>query len=734
MATENKTEKNKFSRRKFLQRGAIVMGGTVVASYLGCSPLRRFAAQKVEGMDLPATISSFKPDFWFQVLADNSILMKSPKVEMGQGIFTGYAMMAAEELEVPLEQIKVEHASTGSGIIDVNGATGGSNSTLALFTPIREVAATMREMLKIAAAKKWGVKVETVSVKNGLLTSGTHSNTYAEISAETKDWEIPKTPILKDKSTFKYIGKTVKRVDLKAKVMATTKYTIDTELPEMLHAVTLESPYFEGKIKTIDLSKAEKSNDVVKVVRKDELVAVVAKTHYAALKAIEKIEVTWDVPKKWQQADMEAIVTVGKTKATNIQKEGKAASIIEDNQAEVFKQEYRTSIATHAPMEVFGSIAYVEKDKTTIIIGTQSPESIQKQVAKTLNINSDKVDVQVAFLGGGFGRKGSGRNASNAAILSQIVGKPVKLLPTREQEFQNSVYRPNSHHVLQAKIDKNGKIEAIIHDQATPDMILKMIAGDMAIKVMGADWVSAGHGASILYNVPNKTVNIWNTEVPYHASIWRGVGMFANTFAIESFMDELAVKTKKDPIAMRIELLKNGDELEKRMALALTTIQEKSSWNSVKPANIGRGIAICSDRKTVAVAVVEVEIVEGKIQVKSVVQALDVGFAVNPEGIRSQIEGATMMGISGALFEEVLVKDGQMAVTNYHEYPMATLADTPDIQSIILENSEEMYGVGEPPIAPIAPAIANAIFNLTGKRLRQLPLQKALDNYKELKV
>jgi isoquinoline 1-oxidoreductase subunit beta len=385
-------------------------------------------------------------------------------------------------------------------------------------------------------------------------------------------------------------------------------------------------------------------------------------------------------------------------------------------------------------MEVFGSIAHVTKDKTTIIIGTQTPEAIQKQVAKDLDIDSDKVDVKIPYLGGGFGRKTPRNNASQAAILSQMVGKPVKMIPSREQEFQNSLYRPNSHHVLQAKIDKNGAIEAITHNQATPDMILKSIGGDMAIKLLGADFVSAGHGASILYNIPNKAVNMWNTEVPYPASIWRGVGMFANTFAIESFMDELAVQTKKDPISMRIELLKNGNELAKRMALALATIQEKSGWNSAKQTNIGRGVAICSDRKTVAVAVVEVEIVEGKIKVKRVMQALDMGFAVNPEGIRAQIEGATMMGISGALFEEVLVKDGQMAVTNYHEYPMVTLADTPDIQAIILENSEEMYGVGEPPIAPIAPAIANAIFNLTGKRLRQLPLQKALDNYKELKV
>jgi isoquinoline 1-oxidoreductase subunit beta len=725
----NSDNKKTFSRRTFLQRGAIVMGGTVVASYMSCSPLRRFAAQKAESMDLPASLSTLQPDFWFEVLADNTILLKSPKSEMGQGIFTGFAMLAAEELEVSLDQIKVEHANTSS-IVDAFG-TGGSSSTSSLYTPIREVAATMREMLKTAAAKQWGVKIETVIAQNGILTSGSHTAKYADIAATTKKWDIPETPNLKPKSTFKYVGTNQKRYDLKAKVMATAKYTIDSELPGMLHAMTLECPYFEGKIKTIDISKAETSANVLKVVREGEIMVVVAKTRYAADIAIQKIVVTWDIPKQWQQSDIEALVTVGKTKAVNIQKVGKAESMIADNTDPVFKQEYRTPIATHAPMEVFGAIADVQKDKTTIIIGTQVAGIIRSQVAKDLGIDKEQVDVQIPYLGGGFGRKTPRNYASVAAKLSKMMGKPVKIIPSREQEFQNSLYRPNTHHVLQAQIAKNGTIEAITHDQATPDMILKTMAGNMAVTFLGADWVSAGHGASILYNIENKATNIWNVEVPYPASIWRAVGIFPNTFAIESFIDELANQTKKDPIALRLELLKDGDEITERMAKALKVIEEKSGWETPKPSNIGRGVAVCSDRKTIAAAAVEVEIIDGKIQVKKVTNVLDVGFAVNPEGIRAQIEGATMMGIGAGLYEEITIKDGQINATNYHQYTMATLRDTPDIETIILENASELYGVGEPPIGPIAPAIANAIFNLTGKRLRTLPLQKALDAYTE---
>ncbi len=719
-------ENKKFSRRKFLQRGAIVMGGTVVATYLSAAPLRRFIAGKAESMDLPAGLSTLKPDFWFEVLADNTILLKSPKIEMGQGILTGLAMMAAEELEVPLDQIKVEHASTTKGSTDDLG-TGGSTSTLSLYKPLREVAATMREMLKTAAAKQWNVKVEDVTAQNGTLTSGKHTAKYAEIAASTKDWEVPKTPELKPKSAFKYIGTEQKRYDLKSKVMATAKYTIDSQLPDMLHALTLECPYFEGKIKTIDTSKAETSANVVKVVREGELVAVVAKTRYAADVAIQKIVVTWDVPKKWQQTDIEALITVGKTKPTSIQQVGDAAGLIESSKT-VFKQEYRTPIATHAPMEVFGAVADVQKDKTTIIIGTQTPSAIQKQVAKELDIDKEQVDVQIPYLGGGFGRKTPKNYASVAAKLSKMLGKPVKIIPSREQEFQNSLYRPNTHHVLQAKIGDNGSIEAITHDQATPDVIVKTLFGQTALNALGADWVSAGHGAGILYHVPNKSANVWNVEVPYPAGIWRGVGMFPNTFAIESFMDELATQTKKDPIAMRIELLKGDDEVTDRMAKALETLQEKSGWKTPKAKGVGRGVAVCSDRKGIAAAAIEVTVVEGKIQVKKVTTVIDVGFAINPEGIRAQVEGAAMMGISAGLYEEIQIKDGQIPVTNYHQYPLAKLSDTPDIQVVILENADEPYGVGEPPISPIAPAIANAVFDLTGKRLRNLPLQRTFES------
>lgn len=720
MSTNN--TKKGFSRRKFLQRGAIVLGGSVVASYLGCSPMRRFTAQKVESMDFPAMISSLQPDFWFEVLPDNTISLKSPKIEIGQGVFTGLAMLAAEELDVPYEQIKVEHAITTSGLYDEMN-TGGSSSTASLYEPIREVAATMREMLKEAAAKKWGIKASEIKTENGTLISGKNKITYAEIAKENKDWDIPKTPELRPKSAFKVVGKSVKRTDLKAKVMGTAKYTLDSELPEMLYAILLQSPYLEGTIKTLDTKEAEKSQGVVKVVREGELVAVVAKNYYAADTAFKKINVEWNIPNKIQQDDLIKLVTVGNGKEVNIQKEGNAKSIIEDNKTTVFRQEYRTPMAAHAQMEVNAAIAQVEADKATIIAGTQGPKIVIDTVSKALGLSKDKVEVHTPLVGGGFGRKAVKGLYVEAALISKAVGKPVKLYNSRQQEFQNSLYRPNTHHVLQAKIAQNGEIEAITHDQATPDMLKNLMGTDLPVKILGADFISAGHGASFMYNFKNKSVSVWNTDVPIPIGIWRGVGMFPNTFAVESFMNELAHQTKKDPIAFRMSLLQNDDKISVRSKKVLETLIEKSGWKNPKADGTGRGIAIGNDRKTIAAAAIELAIVDGKIVVKKVTQVLDVGVSVNPEGIKQQIEGATMMGIGAALYEEVTVKDGQIEQAYFSQYPMVTLADVPEIQCHILEGDEIPYGVGEPPLAPIAPAIAGAILDLTGKAVRSLPIK-----------
>lgn len=712
----------KFSRRKFFQRGAIVLGGVVVATYLGRGVIRRFAAQLAENMDAPAMIANNEPLIWFEILPDNTALIKSPKIEMGQGIFTGFAMLAAEELDVSLDQIKVVHANTANGPID-RISTGGSSSTSSLYESIRVMAAYIREMLKETAAKKWGITGDKISTQAGVLSSGENKITYAELAKSTKEWEEPSTPELRSANQFKFVGKEVKRIDLQPKVFGEPIYAIDQALPDMVYAAILQSPYIGASLKHIEVEKALKETGVIKVVQEEALVAIVAKNRYTAQKGLEKIQADWHIPKKWQQAEIEKLTQVGFGNEVSVQKVGSPKSILKENSDVVFSQQYRTSIGAHAHMEPNGAIADYKNGKLKLIIGTQAPDLLRKAVASALDISTDDVEIQLTYAGGAFGRRMDTKLAISAARISKIIGKPVHLFNTREQEFLNGIYRPQTHHVLTAKITKAGDIEAITHDQATPDQIFAQIPADLGPTILGADFVSAGHGASIMYNIENKAATLWHNKLPIEVGIWRGVGMFANTFAIENFFNELAYKIGKDPIALRIELLSGAEKLNERCVKVLNTISDRSNWNQQKSEGIGRGIAICNDRKTISAVVAEVSVSDNKIKVKKITQVIDAGLAINPDGIRMQVEGATMMGITATLYEQISIEDGRIVNSNFDTYPMVSLADTPEINVVIIEGADVPLGVGEPPLSPVAPAIAAAVFDLTGQRLRNLPLR-----------
>lgn len=714
----------KISRRRFFQRGAIIVGGVVVATYLGRGIIRRFAAQLAEDMDAPALIANNEPLIWFEILSDNTILIKSPKVEMGQGIFTGFAMVAAEELDVSLTQIKVVHANTAHGPID-RISTGGSSSTSSLYNSIREMAAYIREMLKVTAAKKWNTPVNKIITNKGILTNGILQITYAELAKSTREWEEPPKPKLRPSKDFKFVGKEVKRIDLLPKVFGEPIYAIDHSLPNMVYATLLQSPYIGANLKNIKIEEALKQPGVIKVLQEDDLVAIVAKNRYAAEKGLEKIQAEWHIPKKWQQAEIEKLTQVGVGNEVSIQKVGSVKSILNDSSEEVFTQQYRTTIGAHAHMEPNGAIADFQHQRVKIIIGTQAPDLLRKAVSSALDLSTDDVEIQLTYAGGAFGRRMDTKLAINAARISKNISKPVHLFNTREQEFLNGIYRPQTHHVLAAKILKTGTIEAITHDQATPDQIFAQIPANLGPTILGADFISAGHGASIMYNVENKAATMWHNKLPIDVGIWRGVGMFANTFAIESFFNELAYKIAKDPIALRIELLQGKEKINQRCLKVLESLREKSGWNQAKVTGIGRGMAICNDRKTISAVMAEIRITDNKIHITRITQVIDAGLAINPDGIRMQVEGATMMGITATLYEEISIKDGRITNSNFDNYPMVSLADTPEINVVIIEGEDIPLGVGEPPLSPVAPAIAAAVFDLTGQRLRSLPLKLA---------
>jgi isoquinoline 1-oxidoreductase subunit beta len=725
MATEetNKPKKT-FSRRKFFTRAGVGLVGTAALLYFGRSPIRRKISGVAADLDLPSGVLNFDTDMWFEINPDNTVTLKSPKIEMGQGIFTGFAMLAAEELDVTLEQITVVHGTTANGAADLAG-TGGSSSTSSLYKNIREVAATMRETLKLAASKVWNVDPSVIETKDGVLSANGKTMTYAELAVQTsaKAWKAAKTPALRPESQFKYVGTVQKRVDLNEKVTGSPIYAIDVNLPNMVYGSVLYCPYIGGSLKKADVSEAKNAPNVLKVVEHKDWIGVVASSRYAAIKAVEKINVEWNIPKKYTTQDIVNTITVGKGSKVNVQNVGNTEGVLGDAKIGLTSH-YRTPLGIHATMEPSVTVADVTADKAVIYAPIQLANKMQTAVATALDVSSKKVEVIPTFAGGGFGRRMQKHNAVEAALLSKAVGKPVHLLCNRQQEFQNGYMRPNTHHVLRGLVN-GGKVEALTHDMATADMVLWSLM-PIANAALGADFISAGHGARIPYAIPNHQATMWQSELPFTTGIWRSVGMFANTFAIEAFMDELA--GDKDPLQFRIDHCDDSDLLQRRKTV-LTKLGEKSGWNTPKAEGIGRGIAVGEDRKSISAAVVEVKIEGGFIRVVKVTHIIDAGKIVNPNGVRQQVEGATVMAMSAALYEDVHIEDSQIVETNFHNYRVARHSDSPQIEVILHEGSPKPLGVGEAPMSPIAPAIANAVFNLTGKRLRSLPLQTALENF-----
>ncbi|MEL6537272.1 MAG: molybdopterin cofactor-binding domain-containing protein, partial [Bacteroidota bacterium] len=412
---------------------------------------------------------------------------------------------------------------------------------------------------------------------------------------------------------------------------------------------------------------------------------------------------------------------VGNGKGVNIQKKGQVRRIFAAQPEQIITAEYRSPIGVHAQMEPNGGIADVKAGKAKVICGTQSVAKVVKALEDVLGFSDDRIEVVNTYLGGAFGRRLYRHKVVDAARISKRIGKPVHAFRTREEEFLNAYYRPNNHHVMYATL-KDGRIEAIEHLQASDDMWVSNNMPAMR-SIMGSDFPSANHGARIFYPVANRSTSVYDIELPFPTGVWRGVGAWLNYFATESFMDELALAAQADPVAFRLAHLQGQEEDVVRLRKVVERVQERSGWDQPLPEGVGRGFAIAEDRRTVVAMAVEVRIVKGMVRVSKVTCGMDAGTIVNPEGARTQVEGCIMMGISAALYEELTIKDSQFTASNFHEYPIATLMDTPEMEILMIEGREQPSGVGEPPIAPVAPAIANAIFDLTGKRLRNIPLR-----------
>ncbi|WP_439131424.1 molybdopterin cofactor-binding domain-containing protein [Polaribacter sp.] len=711
----------KISRRKFLVRGGLgTLGVLAIGTYVFRNPIRREIIDFADSFVAPYTGSGTEANLWFEITKDNTIILHSPKVEMGQGTFTGLAQIAADELDININQIQVIAASTASGIVDQLG-TGGSLSVASLWNPLREMAATMREMIKIEASKKLQIPIENLSTKEGIVSGNNQQLSYADVAKDVTEWEIPDTPDLKSVSDYKLVGKPVARIDLKAKVFGDPIFGMDAEMENMLHAVIIRPQHIGATFKSANFSKAETMPGVVKVVQIDDWVGVIAKTYPEALAAKLAVNVEWNIPKKWTEEEIRDLISVGNGDEMMVQKEG---NLLEKDSENVLEMEFKSPLGAHAQMEPNGAVASYKDGKATVIISTQVIGITQKQVANALNLDTDDVNIIPTYLGGGFGRRLNTSHAIEAVKMAKVVGQPVKYFFTRQEEFQNDMFRPPTHHIMKGKLNDEGLIENLEHHFASGNVAIgSVLMPDITHGILGAD-LGAIRGASIHYSaIKNIRAIQWHKTLPFATSWWRSLGLLANTFAIESFVDELALKANKNPIELRLAQIKDNEE-GNRLKNVIKKAQTASNYSDAIVDEKAMGFASSTDAGTPCAQVVEVSIVDNEIKVHKVTCVMDCGIAVNPDQVKAQCEGAMIMAMSAAMHEKMYIDDGQLQPTIFGPYDMALLKHTPkEINVHLLQGVDKPLPVGEPPLGPIAAAIGNAVRRLTGKRLTEMPLK-----------
>jgi len=716
----------RMSRRGFLIGAGVVAGGLALGYVYGVPWTRLQLAQVFEGAEGPPGNYPEDPWAWFEVLPDSRIRLYLMKVEMGQGVHTALAQIAAEELGIAWEDLDVAQASTGR---DMGSSlmTSGSSSVSGVFAPLLAAAATFRAMLAGEAATLLNAPADQVIVaQRGFAVQGdaTRRVDFYTVATSKENWEAPKEAVpVKHWRDFTVIGQSLPRVDIPAKVTGAAVYGMDARLEGMKYGAIVRPPTLSATSKSFDVSAAEAMDGVVKVVVDKDFAGVVADSRPAAYAAVAQIRSEWDEGHRWQQEELESIVTAEGADGIVIQDVGDAPRRLAE--ATTLTAEYRTPFAIHTPLEAQAALADVQPDRVRVWCSTQGQGFVRTQVAKAIGVDEKIVEVIPTYLGGGYGRKAGWEVAIEAARLSKAAGAPVHVGWSRTDEMRYGYFRPLTHHKLYGRVDAEGNLVAIEHRQASGDVAFDFLPPFMST-VMGADF-GAYRGATIRYDAPNKRTVAYRRDLPLRTGWWRGLGLLPNTFAVESFIDELAYAAGVDPLTFRLRNLRDeGDSARYRRVLQAAA--ELGEWGKAAPAGRARGLAGQIDVGTAVAMVAEISLdaATGKLRVHKIAAAMDCGLTINPDGAKAQVEGNIMWGVGSALIEEMTVQDGQVVPANFDRYPLLTMKEAPAVVVTLLEAGDgKPRGVGEPPIGPVAPAIANAFFALTGKRLRQLPMNAA---------
>jgi isoquinoline 1-oxidoreductase beta subunit len=708
---------NGVSRRRFLEVGAAAGGGLMLSLSLP------FA-----GAETAAAADEFAPNAFIRIGSDGQIVLTMPYVEMGQGTYTSIPMLIAEELEVDLKQVRLEHAPPNeklyaNPLLGVQ-ATGNSNAIRGAWQPLRQAGAAARTMLVAAAAKRWNVDPASCRAQSGeVMHAATgRSIKYGDLAADAAHVPVPANVTLKRPEEFTLIGTPAKRLDTPAKVNGTAVYGIDARPPGVKIATLAQSPVFGGRVKRVDDAAAKAVKGVRQIVRLDDAVAVVADHMGAAKKGLAALAIEWD---DGPHAKLDTQAIAGELERATLSAGAVAQNIGDVAQAmagAVTKIEatYQVPFLAHATMEPMNCTVHVRQDGCEVWVGNQAIARAQAAAAKVTGLPLDKVVVHNHLIGGGFGRRLEADGVTRAVEIAKHVDGPVKVVWTREEDIQHDMYRPYWFDRLSAGLDAKGMPVAWNHRFAGSSVIARWLPPGFK---NGLDPDTTEGAIDLAYALPNMHVEYVRVEPPgIPTAFWRSVGPSHNVFVIESFMDELAAAAKQDAVAYRLALLDKAPRAKAVLELAA----QKAGWGQPLPKGTGRGVSIQHAFATYMAMVADVEVAkDGAVRVRRVVCAVDCGTVVNPDTVRAQIQSAIMFGITAALYGEITLKDGRVEQTNFDTYQILRMNEAPAVEVHIVQNSEPPGGMGEAGTSAIVPAVANAIFAATGKRLRKLPVDPA---------
>ena len=698
------------SRREFVAVGVAAGAGLVVGFYL---------PHKGTGK------KEFSPNAYLRITPDNRITIVVARSEMGQGVRTALPMILAEELEADLKQIEIEQA--GASTLYGDQTTGGSASVRTTWDPMRKAGAAAREMLISAAALTWGVPRSTCAAQAGNIVHGASKRrlSYGELAAKASTLAIPTDVPLKQSKDYKIVGQRLARVDTPSKMKGEAVFGIDFRMPGMKYALLSRCPTIGGKVTSFDDKESKKTAGVSYVGKiSDAAVAVVADSVWGALEGRRVLNVTWDEGPNASlntAVIMQSLKQGAAGKSVNLYSNGNVAKAA----GRRVTAEYELPMMAHAPMEPGNCAASYQGSKCELWAPTQVPQTCRDQVAQALGLDPDQVKVNVTLIGGGFGRRLEWDYAVEAALVSRAIGGPVKVMWTREDDMRFSTYRPASFHQLSASLDSAGWPVVFSHR-----VVVGSINGQKGIPAVNGADADLPDEAALIYALPNASVDWVPAETPVPMGYMRSVYALQVAFASESFIDELAHSAGKDPLDYRLHLLAKDQDIPfftttwhtARMRGVLQLAAEKAGWGKPVPSGRFRGVACFGCFSTYAAEVVEISMENDKPRVHRVVVAVDCGQVVNPNILEQQIQGGIVYALSNALRAKITIEKGRVVQGNFDDYAPLRMDESPVVEVYAVPSAEAPTGIGEPSVPPLAPALCNAIYSATKKRIRALPI------------